>query len=162
MATADAKKETNASNLLTIQPPPPKQARFDIDVDPGIFIIFGEDTELDGIMRAGVTPLLPGGRPLPPPLVPPAVGSPVATGARSFKVWLDNLFLAKNIEGKLVEDHRGRRFYGLFDHMRCPEANKFMQDIAGYDWSPAAQYNAGTSLVAMKERWPSLCVSMAT
>ena len=100
------------------------------------------------VSHAGVTPLPPGGRPLPPPLVLPAAGTPVATRALAFKEWLDNLFLAKQIDGNLVEDHQGRRFYGLFDGMHCPEANRFTQAISSYDWTPAAQYNAGTLFIA--------------
>ena len=50
--------------------------------------------------------------------------------------------------GNLVEDHRGLRVYGLFDQMKCQEANKFIQAICSYDWGPAAGHNAGTLLVA--------------
>ena len=42
----------------------------------------------------------------------------MAAGAIAFKQWLDNLFLTKGIEGNLVRDHHGLRFYGLYDQMK--------------------------------------------
>ena len=72
----------------------------------------------------------------------------MAVGALSFKQWLDNLFLSKKIEGNLVEEHQGLHVYGLFDQMKCPEANRFIQAICSYDWVPAAGHSAGTLLVA--------------
>ena len=72
----------------------------------------------------------------------------VAVGVVAFKQWLDTLFLNKQIEGNLVEDHHGQCFYGLYDQMKCPEESRFIQAICSYNWGPAAQYNAGTLFTA--------------
>ena len=69
-------------------------------------------------------------------------------GPQRVKQWLDSLFLSKQIKGNLVEDQRGQRFYGLYDQMKCPEVSKFIQTLEGYNWAPAAQYNAGTLFTA--------------
>ena len=84
----------------------------------------------------------------PSPTGPPPPGAAVAVGALAFKQWLDNLFHSKKIEGNLVEDHQGLHVYGLFDQMKCQEANKFIQAICSYDWGPAPGHNAGTLFVA--------------
>ena len=99
------------------------------------------------VSHAGVTALPPGGRPPLPALAANAPGVPPATGAQLFKVWLDNLFIVKRIQGNLVEDGQGRRFHGLFDHMSCTEANRFIQAIGAYDWGPARRFNAGTLFI---------------
>ena len=93
------------------------------------------------VSHTGVTPINVQAQPPLPPL-PPPVQAPAANAA-AFKAWLDTLFIAKQIAGHLVYDHHGRRAYGLFDRMKCTEANKFINAISQYNWAPAARFSAG-------------------
>ena len=98
------------------------------------------------VSHAGVTLLNPTMTlPLPGP---PTPNASVAASAQQFKQWLDTLFVAAGIQGNMATDFRNRRCHGLFDHMKCPEAYKFLQALSAYNWANTAGMSAGTLFLA--------------
>ena len=98
------------------------------------------------VSRAGVTVLNPTTTlPLPGP---PTPNASVAASAQQFKQWLDTLFVAAGIQGNMVTDFRNRRCHGFFDHIKCPEAYKFLQALSAYNWANTAGMSAGTLFLA--------------